>query len=1593
MESNIGKGIRNLIVITFLMMFFIGAASAAISITSPLAGSYLNGTETITFDRDGSTVDVYVDYAKLSTGPWADCDAVVTWTQIGSWVANPGLTQTWDTTVPVDGTDYCIRVRDVGATVQDRVGTMTVDNTPPTVGIVLADSALKVGDTPTVTFTFSEIPLNFDSTDVTVGDGSIGAVTPADGNLVWTAILTPTDNLEDGTNVVRVGTAWTDLAGNAPAGTTDSANYTIDTKEPTLTSAIFTDATLKAGETSVVTFIFSEAVTGFANDDLTIVNGTFGGAVASGDNITWTATFTPTVSIEDAENVITVNMTGVADAATNAGLGDTNSSNYAIDTLRPTITSITASPVSPFKTKTALVYTVQFSEAVTGFDAASDVTLNFAGAGAGNLDGSIIAAVDSDTYTVTLAGQDLTDLGLLVTNTSLVATVIAAGVADTAGNAGAVNSANTWTYDATAPTVVVTMDDAALMVADTSTVTFTFSEIPLNFDSTDVTVGDGSIGAVTPADGNLVWTAILTPTDNLEDGVNVVTVGTAWNDAATNAGVGDDSPNYTIDTKEPTLTSAIFTDAALKVLDTSLVTFTFSEAVTGFTNDDLTIINGGLTAVTDLGAGTIWTATFTPTDDLEDATNVITVNMTGVADAATNAGLGDTNSSNYAIDTKEPTVVVTMGSAALKVGETTTVTFTFSEAPTGFATGDVTVANGAIGDINADNPLVQTAIYTPNVGVEDNSNLITVGTVWTDAAANAPLAGDSSDNYTVDTLAPVISTLSDNGATDKKAGSTASITFNVVEGTGVDAGTLSVLVTTSADATISAAAYTGRTGAGTGGDPYIYTYTYTVPVGDYTATKVKVNLSDTAGNAATESVLSPAFNIDNTAPTVGIVLTDPTLTVLETSLVTITFSEAVTGFTNDDITTIDNGGLTAVASGDNITFTATFTPTDDLEDFSNVLTITKTGVADAAGNIGVGTTSSANYTIDTKEATILSITSATANGDYNAGRAINVTVTFSEAVTLAGGTLDVTLDTGDTVAITAFGPSTTATGTYTVGAGDTSADLDSTGIVLNGGTLVDTNGNTTTVALPGTTINDGSAIVIDTTAPVVSGSTLTTNGVKKIGNTITLTITADAAVYTAGAITVNSVAVTGFTNNGDSTYTATYTVVEGHADRASGAVPISVVLYDAAGNSNSASIAVTANTVSVDATKPTVNSATVDQTPTGAGVRTVTVVFSESMSTVTSPTVRITGLATNPYTVTQSSYSGSTWVGTFTVLDNDELATATISVSGAQDAATNTMDANSAAGTFAVDTVAPVVTNIDFNRSSYRMTQDSAVRMTITEDNTSNTVTIDGNAATESPAGTWTYTFAHGKAVVGRYSVSVIVTDAVGNNRQYLASYDVVADDAVVDSTAPTISVNSVESITQTSAIVITNSSETGFAHVHYGLDTNYGMVTTDLAVVADTNKNIPLASLTCASTYHYIISARDGNGNEASTTDANFTTTACTTYTYQFEFPKSGNGFGSGRFGDLISKLELQGTDAWNADFNMSDLLTITAGPAGQRIATTDMNNVYVYNDTDGWVTVPSTSFSTYSLYSTIEALNYFVFDLKASASGKSIRFVEAID
>jgi len=98
------------------------------------------------------------------------------------------------------------------------------------------------------------------------------------------------------------------------------------------------------------------------------------------------------------------------------------------------------------------------------------------------------------------------------------------------------------------------------------------------------------------------------------------------------------------------------------------------------------------------------------------------------------------------------------------------------------------------------------------------------------------------------------------------------------------------------------------------------------------------------------------------------------------------------------------------------------------------------------------------YSIDHALPFITSVTSNTADGRYGPGSSIDVTVTFSEPVTLTGG-LIVTLDTGVSVTIQPFVGQLSGSATYVISPGHSSADLNGIVSYVSGAAIQDLAGN------------------------------------------------------------------------------------------------------------------------------------------------------------------------------------------------------------------------------------------------------------------------------------------------------------------------------------------------------------------------------------------------------------------------------------------------------------------------------------------------------------------------------------------------------
>ncbi|WP_085631823.1 Ig-like domain-containing protein [Pseudomonas sp. R16(2017)] len=1213
---------------------------------------------TITFSRavTGFTnADLTIANGTLSAV--SSADGGITWT--ATFTPTNGITDTTNLIV-LDNTGVTAVSDGAAGVGTTSSNNYAIDTQRPTATIVLADSALKVGETSQVTITFSEAVSGFTNADLTIPNGTLSAVSSADGGITWTATFTPTANITDTTNLITLdNTGVVDLSGNAGSGTTDSANFTIDTQRPTATIVV-TDTNLAAGETSLVTITFSEAVTGFTTADLTVANGTLSGLSSSDGGITWTATLTPNANITDSTNLVTLDNTGIADLAGNAGSGTTNSNNYAIDTARPTATIVVAD--NALKIGETSLVTITFSEAVTGFTNA-DLTI---------ANGTLSAVSSSDggiTWTATFTPT------ANITDATNVITLDNTGVTDAAGNTGSgTTDSNNYAVDTQRPTATIVVANPTLAVGQTSLVTITFSEAVTGFTNADLTIANGTLSAVSSSDGGITWTATFTPTANVTDATNLITLdNTGVADTSGNAGSGStDSNNYAIDTQRPTAT-IVMADSNLAAGETSLVTITFSEAVTGFTNADLTVPNGTLSAVSSSDGGITWTATFTPSVGVNDATNVITLANTGIADLAGNAGSGTTNSGNFTINTQVPTATIVVANSSLGVGGTSLVTITFSEAVTGFTNADLTVANGTLSAVSsADGGVTWTATFTPTANITDTSNLITLdNTGVQNSVGNAGSGTTDSNNYAIDTQRPTATIVVADTALGVGQTTTVTITFSeAVTGFSL------------ADLTAENGTLSGLTTS----DNITWTATFTPAAGITDTTNLitldNTGVADVAGNAGSGTTDSNNYAVDSQRPTATIVMADTDLRPGETTTVTITFSEAVTGFDNSDLS-IPNGTLSNVTSSDGgITWTATFTPALGVTDNTNLIVLNNAGYTDVAGNAGLGTTSSANFTVNTLVPTATIVVADTA---LKAGETSLVTITFNEAVsgfdnsdlTIANGTLS-------NVSSSDGGITWTATFTPTANVTDTT-NL----ITLNNAGVTNASGNS------GVGTTDSNNFAIDTALPTAT-ITVADNRLG-IGETTTVTITFSEAVsgFDLSDISVaNGVLSNLSSSDGGVTWTATLTPTAGVNDATNLIVLDTAGVQDAAGNLG-ASIAISNNYI-LDATRPTVN-IVVANPHLGIGqTTTVTFTFSEAVSNFDLSDLSVTN---GDLSNLSSSDGGKTWTATFTPTANvtDPSNFIALDTSNVTDLAGNAGSTVAVSNNYALDAERPTATVVVAN--------------------------------------------------------------------------------------------------------------------------------------------------------------------------------------------------------------------------------------------------------------------------------------------------------
>ena len=138
--------------------------------------------------------------------------------------------------------------------------------------------------------------------------------------------------------------------------------------------------------------------------------------------------------------------------------------------------------------------------------------------------------------------------------------------------------------------------------------------------------------------------------------------------------------------------------------ETATITFAFSEAVTGFDLSDVSVTGGALSTLQPVaGDPTHYTAIFTPAAEVNTQPAQIQMLADGWTDVAGNAGTAS-NTLSITEDTQAPTVVVSASSETSVAGENVAMTIGFSEKVTGFDLTDVSVIDGALGNLTRKAP-------------------------------------------------------------------------------------------------------------------------------------------------------------------------------------------------------------------------------------------------------------------------------------------------------------------------------------------------------------------------------------------------------------------------------------------------------------------------------------------------------------------------------------------------------------------------------------------------------------------------------------------------------------------------------------------------------------------------------------------------------------------------------------------------------------------------------------------------------------------------------------------------------------------------
>ena len=571
------------------------------------------------------------------------------------------------------------------------------DSTAPTAAFSDVDNGV-IGTEQSVLLTFSEAVTDLTASDFSTSAGVTGirVSDPDSDQTTYTIAFTPSSQAI----VLRLAAnSVMDTAAIPNEGPARLVEQALRATDPDMPSLVGTYASIAAGEINtrqMLTFTFSEPVTGLTVDAFTIGGGEVNSITpSSGYHTTYTLTLTPTST---GQVVLRLLANSVTDRDGNTGPGIpatlTTFSLGAPDTTAPTVDFGT---IDVGVIGTRQTHTIRFNQIVTGF-AATDITAT--GATVNSLSGS------GDTYMITFTP----------TLTSFTLTLAADSVSDTAATPN--------TGPAAEPAAARSVTGSAVLSADADLATLSITDNNGNPVTPNEAIAPDTLTytATAPSDTTSVTITVTAADSNAE--VDLDSLGTNTE----NFGFRDAMQSFAIEiTAEDGTTMKLYrltiTRAAPVITNTAPLTpfavtipalgkstvdnrasvkIDFGRAVTGLTAGDFTVSNGAVNSIDPAaGSNTAYIVVYTP---ITTGAVTLTLAANAVTDGDGNPNLAASATGTAAVaataTTSQPSFTATTTIAGL-----TTAEFDEDKFEMGIATlltipvGDVRIISIAAGSV------------------------------------------------------------------------------------------------------------------------------------------------------------------------------------------------------------------------------------------------------------------------------------------------------------------------------------------------------------------------------------------------------------------------------------------------------------------------------------------------------------------------------------------------------------------------------------------------------------------------------------------------------------------------------------------------------------------------------------------------------------------------------------------------------------------------------------------------------------------------------------------------------------------------------